>query len=217
LNKAAFMATMYVVFTPFLAFAVLKSRVKKRHLAGVGVAVAGLAVMLFANTGSGADLLAFNDGDALILIGAVFNAMQIVLLEKYSNKVDIVLFSMMQIGILAVLQMGTSFIIQEQVTWSAIDGIMVLNWIYMGIVNSAATMLIQTWAQKFIDANKAALLYSVEPVFAIFFGITFGGESLTITFVGGACLILAGILLSSLNLNHNKHPVIDLDATSPRE
>jgi drug/metabolite transporter (DMT)-like permease len=216
-NKAAFMATMYVVFTPFLAFAVLKSRVKKQHLGGVGVAVAGLGVMLFANTGSSADLLAFNVGDALILIGAVFNAMQIVLLEKYSNKVDIVLFSMMQIGILASLQLGTSFAIQEQVAWSAINTIVIANWIYMGIVNSAATMLIQAWAQKFIDANKAALLYSVEPVFAIFFGISLGGEPLTIAFVAGAILILTGILLTSLKINRNKHLAAIHHATAPLE
>jgi len=216
-NKGAFMATMYVVFTPFLGFMILKARVKKQHVAGVAVAVIGMAIMLFANAGAGANLLAFNIGDVLVLIGAVFNAFQIVFLEKYSNKVDIVLFSMTQIAVLAMLQLGTSVLIQEHVTWSAIDTVVIINWLYLGIVNSAATMLIQTWAQKFIDANKAALLYALEPVFAIFFGITIGGEPLTIAFVAGAGLILAGILLSSMKLNRGPHPIDIAQLSSPIE
>jgi drug/metabolite transporter (DMT)-like permease len=196
-NEGAFLSTFYVVFTPFLGYAVLKARVKKQHVAGISIAMAGLVIMLFGNTGPGANILAFNYGDVLVLFAALFNTVQIVLLEKYSNKVDIVLFSMVQVAILAALQLGTSAIIQEKINFGNIDGFVIFDWIYLGIVNSALTLLIQAWSQKFIEANRAALLYAMEPIFALFFGISVGGEPLTIAFVTGAGLIMAGILLSS--------------------
>jgi drug/metabolite transporter (DMT)-like permease len=207
-NKGAFMATMYVVFTPFVGLVMLKSKIKATHLIGIAIAVAGMAIMLFGNgTGSNAEL-AFNIGDVLVLIGAFFNAIQIVLLEKYTNKVDTMLFVLTQMAMLAAFNFGTSFVVQESLAWMSMPGPNMvatwLNWLYLGIVASTVTLVIQTWAQKTIDSTRAALLYSLEPVFAIFFGVTFGNEPLYAAFIIGGMLIMAGIITSSVKFPSRK-------------
>ncbi len=207
-NKGAFMATMYVVFTPFVGFAMLKSKIKPMHLVGIAIAVVGMAIMLFGNGTAQSPEIAFNIGDVLVLIGAFFNAIQIVLLEKYTNKVDTMLFVLTQMWMLAAFNIGTSFLIQEPVGWASMPApdmaVTWFNWIYLGIVASTVTLLIQTWAQKSIDATRAALLYSLEPVFAIFFGVAFGHEPLYAAFIIGGVMIMAGIITSSVKLTLKK-------------
>jgi drug/metabolite transporter (DMT)-like permease len=207
-NKGAFMATMYVVFTPFVGFAMLKSKIKPMHLVGVAISIAGMAIMLFGNGTATSSEVAFNIGDVLVLIGAFFNAIQIVLLEKYTNKVDTMLFVLTQMWMIALFNLGTSFMIQEPMDWLTMPvtdmALTWFNWIYLGIVASTVTLLIQTWAQKSIDSTRAALLYSLEPVFAIFFGITIGGEPIYAAFVAGGVLIMAGIIASSAKISLRK-------------
>ncbi len=204
-SEGAFMASMYVAFTPFVGYFMLKTKIKVLKLAGVAVAVVGMAIMLFGNSGIGT--LSFN-GDVLILIGAFFNAIQIVLLEKYTNKIDTMLFVLTQMLMISGMMLGTSAILQENVVWTAIPLMTWVSWLYLGIVAGTITLLIQANAQKMIDETRAALLYSLEPVFSIFFGILLGAEKLTGMFILGAGLIMAGIVLSSIN---PKHPNALLD------
>ena len=207
-NKGAFMATMYVVFTPFVGFAMLRSKIKPMHLAGVAIAVTGMAIILFGNTSGGSAEVAFNIGDVLVLIGAFFNAIQIVLLEKYTNKVDTMQFVLTQMWMIAAFSLGTSFLIQEPMDWLVMPpasmGQIWFDWIYLGLLASTVTLFIQAWAQKTIDATRAALMYSLEPVFAIFFGVAVGGEPLYWAFVIGALLIMAGIITSSVKITLRK-------------
>ncbi|NMC04496.1 MAG: DMT family transporter [Candidatus Lokiarchaeota archaeon] len=207
-NKGAFIATMYVVFTPFVGFGMLKSKIQPMHLIGIAIAVVGMAIMLFGNGTSMSSEVAFNIGDVLVLVGAFFNAVQIVLLEKYTNKVDTMLFVLTQMWMITAFNLGTSFLIQESMGWTSMPPTDMaatwFNWIYLGIVASTVTLLIQTWAQKSIDATRAALLYSLEPVFAIFFGITIGGEPIYAAFVAGGILIMAGIIASSVKITRGK-------------
>ena len=200
-SEGAFMASMYVAFTPFVGYFMLKTKIKVLKLAGVAVAVVGMAIMLFGNSGIGT--LSFN-GDILVLIGAFFNAIQIVLLEKYTKKIDTMLFVLTQMVMICLMMLGTSAVLQERVDWVVIPLMTWASWLYLGIVAGTITLLIQAFAQKMIDETRAALLYSLEPVFAIFFGILLGAEPLTIMFVLGAGLIMTGIVLSSINLKHRE-------------
>ena len=200
-SEGAFMATMYVIFTPFVGFAMLKTKITALKMLGVVLAVIGMGFMLLGNAGLGS--ISFI-GDILVLIGAFFNAIEIVLLEKYTKEIDTMLFVLTQMGLIAAMLLGTSFAFQETVDWGSIGAGVWISWIYLGIVAGTITLLIQANAQRMIDETRAALLYSLEPVFATFFGVITGATPLTIMFIAGASLIMAGILLSSMKLNHRK-------------
>lgn len=197
-SKGAFLACLYVVFTPLMSFLILKVRPKTHHLAAVIVAMVGMGIMVFGNVDSADVELAPNLGDVLIIIAGILNAIQIVLIEKYVKHVDLWLFVMAQMVFLCIFFFIASFFTGELNNLSAIPttawGIM----IYMGLFATTLTLIIQTWAQQFIESTRAALLYSLEPVFGMIFGVVLGGEIITIAFIIGAGLIMTGILWSSL-------------------
>jgi drug/metabolite transporter (DMT)-like permease len=210
-NKGAFMATQYVIFTPFLGYAMFRTKIKPLQVAGVLVVVAGLAIMLFSRETVSDPQAAFNYGDVIVLVGAFFNAVQIVLLEKYTKEIDTMLFVVGQMGMIAAMMLGTSAVLGETVAWGSISIASWIIWIYMGIVAGTITLAIQAWAQKTLDSTRAALLYSLEPVFGIVFGITLLAEALTWSFVIGAGLIMTGIVLSNLKQKQKKEPLAVLE------
>ena len=68
--------------------------------------------------------------------------------------------------------------------------------LYMALIAGAFALWAQTWAQAHITATKAAIVMSLEPVFAAFFAVLFGGEGLTPRMlIGGALVIVATYLV----------------------
>lgn len=59
-------------------------------------------------------------------------------------------------------------------------------------------MLGQTWAQSHLSAPRAAILMTMEPVFAALFAILFGGESLGIRILVGGFFVLSAMLIAEL-------------------
>jgi drug/metabolite transporter (DMT)-like permease len=65
-----------------------------------------------------------------------------------------------------------------------------------GVFASAFAFLAQTWAQRRTTATRTALAFSLEPVWAAFFGITLAGDRLGAIGFLGCAVIMAGILLA---------------------
>ncbi len=197
-SKGSFIATMYVVMTPPFARIILGRHIQKSKWAGVAFAVGGMFCLLLLNPSSGLFDLNISLGDILIFITATLNAVQIVLMEKYVKSVDIITFSMLQIALVSVFLFISSLIVQEPVNIAAFTPVLWAMIIYLGICGGTFSLLIQSWGQKFIESSRAAILYTLEPVFGTFFSVLVGHELLTIYFVLGAALIMFGIIISSI-------------------
>ncbi len=73
--------------------------------------------------------------------------------------------------------------------------------------HGALAFALQTWAQQYTTATRTALIFALEPVFALGTAVALGGEGLTAIGLGGAGLILAGILLVELKpVGRRRHP-----------
>jgi drug/metabolite transporter (DMT)-like permease len=70
--------------------------------------------------------------------------------------------------------------------------------VYMAVVAGAGAMIGQTWAQAHLPPTRAAIIMTMEPVFAAFFAVLFGGESLTDRMLVGGLLVLSAMLLAEL-------------------
>ena len=66
------------------------------------------------------------------------------------------------------------------------------------VLATAVAFLLQTWGQKYTTATRAALIFSLEPVFAWLTSYVVEHEVLTGRSLAGAACILAGILLVEL-------------------
>jgi drug/metabolite transporter (DMT)-like permease len=75
--------------------------------------------------------------------------------------------------------------------WSAL--------IYMAVVSGALAMLGQTWAQAHMSSARAAIIMTMEPVWAAFFAVLFGGESLTARMLVGGGFVLAAMYIVELS------------------
>jgi len=70
--------------------------------------------------------------------------------------------------------------------------------VYMALVAGALAMLGQTWAQSQLDSTRSAIIMSMEPVFAAFFAVLLGGESVTWRMLVGGPMVIAAMLLVEL-------------------
>ena len=78
--------------------------------------------------------------------------------------------------------------------------------IYMGIGVMTLTFIFQNWSQQYQDATTAAIIFTLEPVFAALFGFLIGNETLSLFGWIGCGIIFAAILITVLkNTSFNKN------------
>jgi drug/metabolite transporter (DMT)-like permease len=184
-SVSGFVTGMYVVCTPILAGLLLRQRVSAIAWVAVGLATAGLGVLSLRG-------LSVGYGEALTFAAAVLYAGHIVGLGAWSTPER-------AYG-LAVLQMAVIALVCGAVTLP--DGVVMpgttMDWlsiVYMALVAGALALLLQTWAQAHLAPTRAAIVMTMEPVFAALFAVLLGGEEMTIRTVIGGALVVAAMLL----------------------
>ncbi len=186
-SSAGFITGLYVVFTPLLALLLFRTRVGGAVWAGVGLAVAGLAMLSGVGAGDGV-------GDLLVLGGAAAYSLQIVLMERFAPRYDAVAFTQAEMlaafggFALVAVALGQVEVPQGRTVWAAL--------LVTGIFASALGFLVQTWAQRRISAARTAIAFSMEPVWAGLFGFWLAGDRLGALGWGGCAVIMAGILVA---------------------
>jgi len=182
-SVSGFITGMYVVATPVFAALLLRSRIGGITWAAVVVAMVGLGG------------LSVGYGEALIFVAAMIYALHIVGLGAWSTPREALGMSIVQlIVITAICTLCT-----------APNGIVVptrlddwLSILYMAVFAGAAAMIGQTWAQAHLPPTRAAIIMSMEPVFAALFAVLLGGESMTVRMVFGGLLVLSAMLMAEL-------------------
>ena len=186
---SGFITGLYVVCTPLLAAPLLRQRIGGATWGAVLLAVAGLAVLTLRGVSMGY-------GEGLTFVAAVLYAGHIVGLGAWSTAAD-------AMG-MATVQLLSITVVCALVT--APDGVVLpassADWasvVYMAVFAAAFALAGQTWAQAHLPPTRSAIIMSMEPVFAAFFAVLLGGESLTQRmFVGGA-MVLAAMLIVELS------------------
>ena len=182
-SNSAFITSLYVVFTPFIAYYLLGQRIRGRDFAALAVALAGLYLI------SGASM-SFSYGDLLTALCAVSFAFQIVLVEKFGGKdyLSLAFWQILWNFLLALAYASIAeglYVPESTVAWGGI--------IYTGVFATVLTFTLQTKFQRDTRAHRAALIYSAEPIFGYISSFLTLGEVLSPTGYLGALLILAAI------------------------
>ncbi|MDN4163213.1 DMT family transporter [Nocardioides abyssi] len=184
-SVSGFITGMYVVLTPVLAALLLRSRTTPLTWAAVALATGGLAVLTL-------DGVAVGYGEAITLVSAVLYALHIVGLGAWSNAREALGMSVVQLLVIAVICLVAT----------APDGIVLppttadwLSVLYMALFAGALALIGQTWAQAHLPPTRTAIIMSMEPVFAAFFAVLLGGESLTGRMALGGLMVLAAMLV----------------------
>ncbi|TBH20562.1 DMT family transporter [Thermus thermamylovorans] len=130
----------------------------------------------------------FNVGDLWTLLTALTYALYIVRLEVHAKSFPSLPLTAVQVygtalfALPVVLAEGSLRL--EGVPWGAI--------LYLGVVATALTTWLQTWGQRYVPAPQAAVLYTLEPVWATLFAFLLLGERLGLLgLVGGSLVVFA--------------------------
>ena len=187
-SVSGFITGMYVVATPVFAALILRSRIGVLTWAAVLVAVAGLGVLTLSGFSIGY-------GDALIFVAAMIYALHIVGLGAWSDPgqaLGMAIVQLMVITVICLVCTAPNGLVLPDRTG---DWVSVL---YMAVFAGAGAMIGQTWAQAHLPPTRAAIIMSMEPVFAALFAVLFGGENATVRMIVGGLLVLAAMLLAEL-------------------
>ncbi len=192
-SQSAFITSLSVVLVPLLGFLIFRHRPRMQTLAGVILATAGLFLLLVHL----ADL-DFRPGDVLTLICAVMFGFQILLLGRFLSVTDHRQLMLLQMTCTAVICTLLVPVIEKPfIAWNSTVALCLF---ITGVLATAFALYVQTWAQRYTTPNHAALIFSLEPFFAVLFAYWILGHVLTSREWLGGLLVLAGILVSELRI-----------------
>ncbi|WP_297514310.1 DMT family transporter [Thermococcus sp.] len=182
-SNSAFITSLYVVFTPFIAYFLLGERVKARDVLSLAIALTGLYLISGGMSG-------VNYGDLLTALCAVSFAFQIVLVQRFGEK-DYLSLAFWQIfwnfifSLIFALAFEPKVLPRELLPW--------LGLLYTAVFGTVVAFTLQVKYQKHTTAYKAALIYSMEPIFGSLSAFLILGERFTKRALAGAFLIMAGV------------------------
>jgi drug/metabolite transporter (DMT)-like permease len=190
-SVSGFVTGLYVVATPLLTAVILRRRIANITWFAVFLALFGLGVLALRG-------FTLGYGELLTVIAALLYARHIVALGKFSTPQTAISLSLVQLIVIAVMCAVAALWLTPgsgsgiQLPASGHDWLVVL---YLALVASALTMVLQTWAQAHIEPPRAAVIMAMEPVWAAAFAVAFGGESVTVRMVIGGLAIVSAMYL----------------------
>lgn len=185
---SGFITGMFIVFTPLIGAVILRRRVGSWTWLAVTLATIGLALLSLHG-------FAVGRGEALTLLCALGFALHIVGLGEWSALHDSYVLAIIQLAVVSILcwilTLGRGYQAPPDYgVWGAV--------ILTAIFATAIAFLIQTWAQSLMAPTRAAVIMTMEPVFAGFFAVLLGGELLTAKVIFGGLFVVVAMYLVEL-------------------
>ncbi|CAB4678283.1 MAG: EamA family transporter [Actinobacteria bacterium] len=188
-SNTGFITGMYLVFTPLISLLILKRKVLMVQWFAVAIAMIGLILISYNG-------ISIGTGEILVLISAFIYGAHFVALGEWSNGKNTYALTLIQILTVSAIATVCAFINGFEAppsasVWQAI--------IFTAVFATFLAFLVQTKAQSVMSATAASVLLAMETPFALFFGLFFNNDPLTIRIaVGGAMVMFAmGVVIWS--------------------
>jgi len=189
--KSAFLTAVYIALVPFLAVMFRLNRLKASEVFGALVCLMGLVIL------TGAHLQQWNLGDSWTLLSAFFYALSLVILQKvsqYSQQWLLLTFYNIlwsaSLPLALAIYYQTPLIIEGTMAWVSL--------LYCALFATVITTLLQTRYQPTTTAARAAIIFSLEPVFALLTDWLINHTQVTWHLWAGGLIIVASILIVEL-------------------
>lgn len=188
-THAGFITGLYVILVPLLGLFL-------GHHVGAGIwlgASLALAGMFMLSVGASFQVVS---GDWLQLAGALIWAVHVLLVGHFASRHDPLQLALIQFAVCALASLLLAFAletIQLNAILAATPAI-----VYGGLLGVAVGFSLQVVTQQSAIASHAAIIFSLEAVFAALFGAWLLDETLSLKSYIGCALMLAGVLLAQL-------------------
>ncbi|OYR22057.1 DMT family transporter [Brucella thiophenivorans] len=184
-TNAGFLTGLYVVMVPVMGVTIFRNWPHPIIWPSAAACLIGIFLL------SGGKLSALKQGDWLVICGALFWAMQVLLISRANRAGRPITLSCIQFATAAVAGLVIAAAV-EDINWNAIA----LTWkelLFTGIFSSGIAFTLQAIGQRYTTSAQAAIFLSSEAIFAAMFGAIFLGDRLT--FIG---FIGCGLLFASM-------------------
>ena len=186
-GKSGFISALYIVIVPFFSV-LIGQKVRLRSVFCIILAMMGFAVMSLKGGLGGATA-----GDWLTLVSAAGFAAQIVTVKVFVDHDNDLAISALQFYFCGIIGIMIALITEHPTPAAVFSGIPIL--LYQTFVPTAMGYTLQIVGQKYTDSSTAALIMSLEAVFAAVFGAIFLREMMTAREIAGAAIILAATVI----------------------
>jgi drug/metabolite transporter (DMT)-like permease len=194
-GKAGFITGFYIILVPILGL-FIKQKTSFFTWLGAIVAIVGL---YFLGVDESFDI---NFGDVLVLVGAFFWAIQILVIGYYSTRVDPFQLAFSQFVVCAVFSFIAALISETIILQNIL--LAYLPILYAGLFSVGIAFTIQVVAQREAHPANAAIIMSLEAVFAVIGGWMILNESIPLRGLFGCGMMLIGMIVSQLYLFRGK-------------
>lgn len=190
--NAGFITGLYVVLIPIGLVVFFRQSMQLRIWLAALLATFGM--YLLSTNGQ----MSVNPGDLLVLIGAVFWAMHVILIGNLVQKVDVLTLAIGQYVVCGLLNLVIGLGWEAATIPALISGWWTV--VYTGLISVGLGYTLQIVGQRHAPPADAAIILSLEAVFAAIGGWIFLSETLTWIQVLGCVMMLCGMLVAQLDL-----------------
>jgi len=184
-GRAAFISALYVVLVPLISI-FLGRKINFFNIIGALLALSGL---FFLSPWQGGSL---NQGDILMVLCSIMYAIYIILVGKFSPGCSSLGFSFMTFVSCGILSLIPA--LSEKSQWETIN-VVLIPLLYSGLFVVGIGYSLQVTAQRFTLPSHAAIIMSLEAVFAVIFGLIILKESLSLHELIGCVLMFLGFIV----------------------
>ena len=188
-GKAGFITSLYIVLVPMFGLFL------KRHphpMVWVSVVIALVGLYFLSIRGD----FTMSQGDLLVLASAVAFTFQILLVDHFSPKVDIIRLNCIQFSVMAILSFVPMMVLEKPQVSAISDAWLTI--VYAGLFSGCGAYTLQMFGQRRVEPATASLLLSPENVFSALAGWAILGQTLTMRELLGCALVFAAIMTSQL-------------------
>lgn len=190
-SRSGFITYFYALLTPFFQFMILKKKPLGANILGLVIAFAGLTLI---TGGLGGGTL--NKGDIITLVSAASFSVYIVCLNLWSSDGEAGPLTAVQLLVTSLVAFATSPVFETPFLNSSF--LLWGNMLFLSLLGSVVAVYVMTRFQHFVTPTRAAILYSLEPVFSVLLAVIILREYFSPVQLAGAVLIISGVLLSEI-------------------
>ena len=195
---SAFLTANYVLLVPVFGIA-LGRRAGLAVWSGVVLALLGTSLICFSAEDLRRETLDLGTGESWTLLCAALFAVQILVVDRFARNCDMLRFSMVQATVAGIVALPFVFLPSElaRTNWDDLTaGLPAL--LFLGILVSGVSYTLQNLGQAKVSAPLAAIIMSLEGVFAVLFGWLILDDVLSVRQLFGCALVFGAVILSQL-------------------
>lgn len=190
-TNSGFLTGLYVVFVPFIALLVFRTKPHVLIWPAVALTFSGIFLL------SGGRAAALTPGDYLTIACAGVWAVQVILIARYAaSSGRPFALSLVQFSVTAICGLAFALVFEPLSVGAIRDALPEI--LFAGLFSGAMAFTLQVIGQRWTTAPQAAIFLSTEALFAALFGALFLGETIAAIGYLGCVLIFAAILIAEL-------------------